>query len=92
MEPEKKIKTIIVKKELCLGAACCIITAGSVFEFNSESKAFIKQKQNLKNYGPAERQNLEDQKVTDETLFLAAQSCPVKAIILLDKEGKQVYP
>jgi len=86
-----KIKKIVVASNLCIGAASCVVTAGSVFELDSENKAVIKFK-DTKNSGPAEREQLEDAGITDDTLLLAAQSCPTKAIFLYDEEGKQVYP
>jgi len=35
---------------------------------------------------------LEDQAVTYETLLAAAQSCPTKAITVVDEQGNQIYP
>ncbi len=89
---EKKIKKIVVDRDLCIGAASCVITAGSVFELDNENKAVILQKAGAKNSGPAEKSVLQDEAVLDETLLLAAQSCPTKAISLFDEEGKQIYP
>ena len=87
-----KIKKIVVDRNFCIGAAACVVAAESVFELNGENKAVIKQKKGVKNSGPAEKNNLEDGSVTDETLLMAAQSCPVKAIMLYGEDGKQIYP
>jgi len=87
-----KIKKIIVDRNLCIGAASCVVVAGSVFELNGENKAVMKQKEGIKNSGPVEKENLEDSLIDDGTLILAAQSCPTRAIILYDEDGKQIYP
>ncbi|OGZ43711.1 MAG: hypothetical protein A2719_01315 [Candidatus Ryanbacteria bacterium RIFCSPHIGHO2_01_FULL_45_22] len=73
---KKKIGKIFIDRDLCIGAASCIAVAPDVFELDSENKAVVKDK------------NAAD----DETLMLAAQSCPTKAIILYDEEGNQIYP
>lgn len=86
-----KTKKIVVDRNLCIGAASCVIAAGSVFELDGESKAVMVLGDN-KSSGPTEKSQLKDQAVTDETLLMAAQSCPTKAIFLYDEEGKQIYP
>jgi ferredoxin len=87
-----KIKKMVVDRNLCIGAASCVTTAPSVYELDSENKAVFLLKDGSKNSGPAERTGLADQAIDDDTLLLAAQSCPTKAIFLYDEEGKQVYP
>ena len=89
---QKKIKKIVVDRNICIGATSCVVAAGSVFEVDPESKAIIIQKENVKNSGPTDRENLQDNFVDDETLKNAAQVCPVKAITLFDEDGKQIYP
>lgn len=88
----KRVKQIIVKRDLCIGAASCVINAPGVFELDPENKAIIKQLGNVKNSGPSDRSRLEDTAVTDESITNAAQSCPTKAILLFDDSGKQLYP
>ncbi|TSC72210.1 MAG: ferredoxin [Parcubacteria group bacterium Gr01-1014_70] len=73
---KKKIGKIFIDRDLCIGAASCIAVAPDVFELDKEHKAVVKDK------------NAAD----DETLLLAAQSCPTKAIMLYDEEGNQIYP
>ena len=87
-----KIKKIVVNRDLCIGAASCVVNAPGVYELDGENKAVIIQKGGTKNSGPAERADLEDGAIDDETLMAAAQSCPTKAIFLYDEDGKQVYP
>lgn len=87
-----KIKKITVDRNLCIGAASCVIAAGGIFELDGENKAAIKQSGGVKNSGPVARENLEDGVIDDETLLLAAQSCPTKAVYVYDEDDKQLYP
>ncbi len=73
---KKKIGKIFIDRDLCIGAASCIAVVPDVFELDNENKAVVKNKDGA----------------DDETLLLAAQSCPTKAIILYDEEGNQIYP
>ena len=90
--PAGKIKKIVVNRDLCIGAASCVVNAPGVYELDGENKAVIIQKGAVKNSGPAERPNLEDGAIDDETLLNAAQSCPTKAIFVYDEDDRQVYP
>ena len=66
-----------VVRDLCIGAASCLAFAPATFVLDDEKKAVIQE-------GSTD---------TDENVLLAAQSCPTKAIILLDKEtGETVWP
>ncbi|MFZ2804490.1 MAG: ferredoxin [Patescibacteria group bacterium] len=76
MKPVPKIAKIVVDRDLCIGAAPCVVVAPGVFQLDDENKAYI----------------VDPKAADDETLLLAAQSCPVLAIILYDENGKQVYP
>lgn len=68
---------IIVDRDLCIGAAPCVAIAGAVFQLDEEGKAIV----------------IDEQGADDETIKLAAEACPVRAIILKDKEsGEQMYP
>ena len=44
MPEANKIKKITVDRNLCIGAASCVVAAGTVFELDAENKAVIKQK------------------------------------------------
>lgn len=88
----KKIKKIVVNRDLCIGAASCVVNAPGVFELDGENKAVILQQGDVKTSGPAERPGLTDQAIDDTTLLSAAQSCPTKAIFVYDEDGKQIYP
>lgn len=68
---------VVVDRDLCIGAAPCVAIAGSVFQLDEEGKAIV----------------IDAQGADDETIKLAAEACPTRAIILTDEEsGKQIYP
>jgi len=71
-----KIAKIIVDRDLCIGAASCVAIAPGVFALDDENKAYV----------------VDENGADQETILLAAQSCPTQAIILLDKDGNQIYP
>ncbi len=71
-----KISKIVVDRDLCIGAASCVVIAPKTFQLDEENKAYLV--------------NLEGHDA--ETTLLAAESCPTKAIFLYDEEGKQIYP
>jgi len=68
---------IVVDRNLCIGAAPCVAIAGEVFELDEEGKAIV----------------INPKGADDETILLAAQACPVRAILLYNEEtGKQIFP
>lgn len=73
---DSKIGKIVVDRELCIGAATCIAVAPKTFKLNGENKAVV----------------IDANAADDEKLLMSAQSCPTKAILLFDKDGKQVFP
>ena len=75
-QPKKKIGRIYVNRDLCIGAASCIAVAPGVFALDNDNKAIVTSESGA------------DQ----ETIMLAAQSCPTQAIFLYDEDGKQIYP
>ena len=72
----KKIAKIEVDRELCIGAAPCVTVAPGVFQLDNENKAII----------------MDAHGADDDTILLAAESCPVQAIILYDEEGGRIFP
>jgi len=70
------ITKIVIDRDLCIGAASCIAVSGSTYELDNENKAVVTGADS----------------VDDATLIMSAESCPTKAILLFDKDGKQVYP
>jgi len=85
-------KKISIDHNICIGCGTCVAIQGSVFELSEEGKSVLKQKNGVKNAGPAEKKDLEDELVADNVLMTAAESCPVKAILLYNENGKQIYP
>jgi ferredoxin len=75
-KPGSKIGKIVIDRDLCIGAASCIAVSAETFELDDESKAVAK--------GP--------DAADDDKLIMAAQSCPTKAILLFDKDGKRIFP
>lgn len=68
---------IKVIRSLCIGAASCVAVSPNIFQLDNESKAVIQE-------------NGSD---IPENILMAAQSCPTKAIVIIDTEtGKQVWP
>lgn len=72
----KKIAKIVIDRDLCIGAASCVAIAPGVFALDDDNKAYV----------------LDATGADDETILLAAQSCPTKAILLYDKDGNQIFP
>ena len=68
---------ITVDRDLCIGAASCVALSSKTFALDSENKAIP----------------LEGEGDPPDLVKLAAESCPTKAIILVDEEtGEQEYP
>ena len=91
---EKKVRIgkLAVDRGLCIGAASCIAVAPTGFELDHENKAVIRRKTRRPSSDETLRKDLEDQTIDDETLLLAAKSCPTQAITIFDEEGNQLYP
>ncbi|MEI6842956.1 MAG: ferredoxin [bacterium] len=70
------ISKIIIDRDLCIGAASCIAVSSAVYELDNENKVVV----------------LDPNAIDDETLIMSAESCPTKAIILLDKDGGKIFP
>ncbi len=73
---DSKIGKIVIDRDLCIGAASCLAVAGTTYELDDENKAVVN--------GP--------DTADDATLMMSAESCPTKAILLFDKEGKKIFP
>ena len=82
----------MVDRELCIGAASCVAVYPEVFQMDDENKAVILQKGDIRTSEKTDVDLLEVSAVDDDTLMLAAQSCPTMAIFLYDAEGAQIYP
>lgn len=73
-----KIRKIVVDRSACIGARSCVLVAQNTFQMDDQNLAVVMQNETV----------YED----DETILLAAQSCPVLAIHLYDEEGKKIFP
>ena len=82
MDPDDKVVQvgkykITILRKACIGAASCVAVSPGVFEMDSDNKAIVK----------AAADDL------PENILLAAQSCPTKAIVIVDTEtGQQIWP
>jgi ferredoxin len=65
-----------VLRDKCIGAASCVAVSPAVFQLDTENKAVV----------------AEGAQDATENVLLAAQSCPTKAIVIMDETGKQVWP
>ncbi len=69
----------------CMGAASCVELAPKVFHLDWEKKKSI--------FDPAPLEILDEKGADPERIFVAAQSCPYKAIILENEEtGERIFP
>ncbi|MEK7595659.1 MAG: ferredoxin [Patescibacteria group bacterium] len=73
-DAKKKIAKVVVNRDLCIGAGTCVVVAGKTFELDGENKAIITDM-----HGDA-----------DESIMIAAQSCPTQAIELFDEFGEKI--
>lgn len=73
---DKNITDVQVDRTLCIGSASCVVIAPKVFALDDEGKAIV----------------LTLDGTNDQTILEAAKSCPVNAIIVKDKTGKQLWP
>ncbi|MBT7928798.1 ferredoxin [Candidatus Peregrinibacteria bacterium] len=71
------IRRVVVDKQGCIGARSCAVVAPLAFQMDDDDLAYVPE-------GHSD--------VEEDILTLAAQSCPVLAIHLYDKDGKKVFP
>jgi len=70
------IKRIEIDRDLCIGAASCVVVAEKVFQMDKENKAIL----------------IDLHGADDATILEAAKSCPTQAIYLYDENDQQIYP
>ena len=73
---DSNIGKIVVDRDLCIGVASCVAIATNTFKLDSESKAVV----------------IDPLAADDQAIINAAQSCPVRAILIFDKKGQQIFP
>jgi len=71
-----KIRRIVVDRVKCIGANSCVAVAPGVFQLDDKNLAYI----------------VDPESADDDTVLMAAQSCPVLAILLYDEDGKKIFP
>lgn len=72
-----KIRRIVIDRQACIGARSCVVVAEKVFQMDDQNLAYI----------------TDDVDSTEEDMIrLAAESCPVLAIYLYDKDGNKLFP
>lgn len=65
-----------VDRDVCIGASNCVAVAPTVFKLDDSNTAVV----------------MDPATVAEDTLWEAAESCPVGAVILEDDQGTQLYP
>jgi len=79
---------ISIDQDKCLGAMSCVTLAPSVFSYDKTEAGVWRRRAE-----PLGMMEVEKGEVSGETLQLAAESCPYKAIILKDAEtGEPIVP
>lgn len=71
-----KVARVEIDREICIGAADCVSSAGDAFSLDGENKAVYKV----------------GSKASDRALLEAARACPVSAILLYDEQGRRIFP
>jgi len=71
-----KIRRIVVDRQGCIGAQSCVVVAPGVFQMDDENLAYV----------------LDPDSEDEDTILLAAQSCPTLAVILYDENGIKIFP
>lgn len=71
--------------DLCMGPSSCITMAPRVFRLDWSKRKSV--------FDPAPLEVLDEKGENPESIFLAAQSCPYRAIILEDADtGERLFP
>lgn len=71
-----KIRRIVVDRQGCIGARSCVLVAPGVFQMDDQNLAYV----------------VDPDSEDEDTILMAAQSCPVLAIHLFDEHGNKIFP
>jgi ferredoxin len=71
-----KIRRIVVDRQGCIGAQSCVVVAPGVFQMDEENLAYV----------------VDPDSEDEDTILMAAQSCPTLAVILYDENGVKIFP
>jgi ferredoxin len=83
--------TIKVIPDLCIGAASCVTVAPDYYRLNEENKAYVLD-HGKEEGDPVYERTVEVSEDEKENIILSAQSCPTLAVLILDEDGKQIFP
>ena len=79
---------VSIDQSKCLGAMSCVTEAPSVFAYDDTNVGVWRKQRE-----PLGMREVEEGKVDSEALMLAAESCPYKAISIIDAEtGEEILP
>lgn len=67
---------IVIDRNKCQGIGACVNTAPEVFKIDKEGKAIV----------------ISADGTDEDTVYTAADSCPLEAISLFDEDDEKVYP
>ncbi len=76
IKKEGRIRRIVVDRQACIGAGSCVVVTEKLFQLDKENLAYV----------------VDPDSYDDETVQLSAESCPVLAILLYDKDGNKIFP
>ncbi len=71
-----KIRRIVIDRAMCIGAQSCVVVADKLFQMDDQNLAYI----------------VDPDAHNEDEVLLAAQACPVLAILLYDENGKKIFP
>jgi ferredoxin len=69
--------TVVVDRDLCIGAATCVAIAPKTFVMDGDAKAIILA-------------TIDED--SQDTILDAARGCPVAAIIIKNEKGETIFP
>ena len=85
---------IVVDRDLCIGAATCVVLAGKTFALDEEGKVFILNEDNALSIKGETGTVIESQQTDGmddrDTIIEGARSCPVMAIKLFEDDGTEI--
>jgi ferredoxin len=72
------VMKVTVDRARCIGTGCCVANAPSVFQLDEEKLSTV--------IDP------DGQTMDQASLYAVAKDCPCAAIVLLDRQGRPIYP
>lgn len=85
---------IVIDRDLCIGAASCVVLAGQTFALDQEGKVFIVNEKKDTAVAGSTGTIVESQATPEmdirETIIEGARSCPVFAIKLFEDDGTEI--